>query len=102
MSFIVEGISLEEFKAFIKTEIRTAFQTVTNNQEQQQNAGDTTQRLYTRKEAATKLKISLPTLGLFSKNGTIKAYRIGTRVRYTEQSIQDALTEMKSSRFRRR
>jgi hypothetical protein len=99
---MVEGISFEEFKTFLKTEIRTAVQFVADNQDQQLNTGDTTQQLYTRKETAAKLKISLPTLGLFSKEGKIKAHRIGTRVRYTGQSIQDALTEMKSIKYRRR
>lgn len=104
MSVFIEGVSLVDLKQFMQDEIRTVIaetlQTAVGHVSSEHNMAN--EHLYTRKEAAAKLRISLPTLGQFSKNGTIKAHRVGTRVRYTEQSIQDALKEMNSVRYRKR
>ena len=48
--------------------------------------------LRSRKETAKKLCISLPTLHLFTKEGIIRAYRIGNRVLYKQEDIDNALT----------
>lgn len=47
--------------------------------------------LLSRKETAKKLSISLPTLHLFTKEGIIRAYRIGNRVLYKQEDINNAL-----------
>jgi excisionase family DNA binding protein len=49
-----------------------------------------------RKEAATILKVSLPTLGEWSKAGIIKSYRIATRVRYKRKEVIQALRQVKT------
>lgn len=51
-------------------------------------------RLYKRKEAAEKLRISLVTLDNWTKIGIINARRIGTRIYYTEKDINDALKKV--------
>lgn len=51
-------------------------------------------RLYKRKEAAEKLRISLVTLDNWTKLGIINARRIGTRVYYTDKDINDALKKV--------
>jgi excisionase family DNA binding protein len=47
--------------------------------------------LITRKETATLLGITLPTLHTWSLQGKLKAYRIGTRVRYKRNEVMLAL-----------
>jgi excisionase family DNA binding protein len=47
--------------------------------------------LKSRKETARILNISLPTLHLFTKEGNIRAYRIGNRVLYKSADIENAL-----------
>lgn len=49
--------------------------------------------LITRKETATLLGITLPTLHKWSKSGKLKAYQIGTRVRYKKSEV---MLEVKS------
>jgi excisionase family DNA binding protein len=48
--------------------------------------------LKSRKETARILSISLPTLHLFTKEGIIRAYRIGNRVLYKQEDIENALS----------
>ncbi len=52
--------------------------------------------LLTRKETAKTLCISLPTLHDWTKNGTIKAHRIGNRVLYKQEEVISALQEIKT------
>lgn len=47
----------------------------------------------TRGEVAKKLQISLPTLHSYTKDGFIRSYRIGGKVRYKADDIDKALTE---------
>ena len=49
-------------------------------------------KLLTRVETAQVLQISLPTLHHYTKRGLIKSYRIGTKIRYKFQEIEEALT----------
>lgn len=44
-----------------------------------------------RKEAAQKLRISFPTLANLTREGVLKAYRIGTRVLYSASEVETAL-----------
>ena len=45
----------------------------------------------TRKEAASNLKITLPTLRVWTKSGKLKAYQIGRRVLYRAEQVDQAL-----------
>jgi len=58
-------------------------------------------RLRTRKEVAEILGISLPTLHTWTKEGIIKAYRIGNSVRYKIEDIEQALQNIKSIKYMR-
>lgn len=48
--------------------------------------------MFTRKQTAKKLCISLPTLHDWTLEGLIRAYRIGGRVLYKLEDIENALT----------
>jgi len=58
-------------------------------------------RLRTRKEVGGILGISLPTLHTWTKEGTIKAVRIGNSVRYKMEDIEQALQQVKSIKYMR-
>jgi excisionase family DNA binding protein len=47
----------------------------------------------TRGQVAKILQISLPTLHQYTKNGIINSYRIGVKVRYKSEDVENALTE---------
>lgn len=49
------------------------------------------ERLFTRKETAVNFGISLPTLWEYTKNGIIKAVRIGSSIRYRQRDLEEAL-----------
>lgn len=46
---------------------------------------------YSRKDVAKLLKITLPTLHEWTKEGLLKSYKIGTRVLYKPLEVKDAL-----------
>jgi excisionase family DNA binding protein len=48
-------------------------------------------RLLTRKEAADRLSITLPTLHNWSKSGILQAYYLGRRIYYKEDELMNAL-----------
>ena len=50
---------------------------------------------YTRKEVVKELKITLPTLTKYVKNGVIQSNRIGNRVLFTRENIDNAIIQRK-------
>ena len=56
--------------------------------------------LLTRKDTAKFLRISLPTLHEWTKNGIVKAHRIGNRVLYKQEEVTQALHQIQTSKTR--
>jgi excisionase family DNA binding protein len=56
----------------------------------------------TRKEVALLLKISLPTLNDWTKEGLLQSYRLGTRVLYKQDEIEQSLLQRNFDKFQRR
>jgi len=54
------------------------------------------EKFLTRKEVAAKLRISLPTLGEYVKKGIIKSSKIGSRVLFEENDVNDAIRTIKT------
>ena len=54
----------------------------------------------TRKETARLLRISLPTLHEYTKNGILVGYRIGGRILYKLSEIEDVLEENSTAKYR--
>ncbi|SEA39357.1 helix-turn-helix domain-containing protein [Bizionia paragorgiae] len=52
------------------------------------------EKLLTREETAKLLSISLVTLWKYTKNDIIPAFRIGTKVRYKQSDVYNALQKM--------
>jgi len=89
-SQVFTTFDIKEFKALLNETVSDALK---SELDKILNIPQDNQKQYlTRQETAEKLNISLPTLHLWTKSGLIKACRIGTRVRYTLQDIQSALT----------
>jgi len=65
------------------------------------NKETTDLRYLSREEVATLLKVSLPTLNQYTKQGLIQGRKIGTRVLYLESDIDAALKDATSIRYRR-
>lgn len=54
-------------------------------------------RLLTKKEAAAYLKVSLPTLSKYVKDGYVKAHTVaGTRMRFLQTDLDKALVSLRS------
>ncbi len=57
------------------------------------NSAIDAEKYLTRKEVASYLQISLPTLHEYSKKEILKSYRIGSKVRYKASEVETALKE---------
>ena len=68
------------------------------NQHQQAPATPTAEKYKTRKETATQLNVSLPTLNEYTKKGLIVGHRFGVRVMYKQTDIEASLTKMNYGR----
>lgn len=58
-------------------------------------------RFYSRKEAAQLLHVTLPTLARLTKDGLITAKKIGSRVLYESDAIDNAVKENRMFKYRR-
>lgn len=54
-----------------------------------------------RQEAADILQISLPTLNTYTAKGIVKGFKVGNRVLYSDEAIQEALKDATSLKYRR-
>jgi len=54
-----------------------------------------------RKEVTELLKVSLPTLHEWTKAGWLQSYKIGNRVLYKPEEVENALTKVQSLKFKR-
>jgi excisionase family DNA binding protein len=61
----------------------------------------TGQKYYTRKEAAKRARITMPTLDKYIQEGKIKAHRLGRRVLFSEEDIKNAIEEMPFIKYKR-
>lgn len=59
------------------------------------------QRFYSRKEVAQLLHVTLPTLARLTKDGLITAKKIGSRVLYEAEAIDNAVRENRMLKYRR-
>ena len=96
---LLNGISFEQLQnkiqEIISSEVQKAVELLTP-------PADTTPEFLTRRETAKILGISLVTLHEWTKNGTIPAKRIGTRIRYSKADVYNSLKEIKTLKYKRR
>ncbi len=89
---ILQGISLDEFKELLVETVSSKFKV----EEVQSN-----QKYLSRVEVANLLKISLPTLNEWTKLGHLQSYRIGNRVLYKADEVDESLSKVKNLKYRR-
>lgn len=92
-SILIRNLTINDLQNLIRTSIREEIQILLPRK------GDP--RYLTRKETAEFLKISLPTLHEYTKNGLVKGFRIGTRILYKLEDIEQDMKSIEVSRYRR-
>lgn len=75
----------------LKNLISQTLQEVLSNTQATQKQEQQIPQYLTRKETATILGVSLVTLHSYTTDGKIKVYKIGGRIRYKKQDIENAL-----------
>lgn len=93
-NLILSTYTPEELSGIIHNAIKEAVKDIKPREQEPTN-----ERLLTRKETADKLKISLVTLGDWTKRGLIQSYIIGGRVLYKESEIEASLNKSKSIKY---
>jgi len=94
---ILIGISPEQLQDSIRTTVKSEVERIIGNLP----TPIAPPELITRKETAQILGISLPTLNEWTKNGTLPAQRIGTRVRYQRANVYASLKDIETLKYRR-
>jgi len=95
---ILSGISFEQLQDSLRTIVQSEVQKIVSGLSTPPEPGP---KLITRKETAYILGISLPTLNEWTKNGTLPAQRIGTRVRYQRAIVYASLKDVEIIKYRR-
>lgn len=95
-SIILQGISTDDLKKIFQEVLK-------ENLIREVIAKENSKRLsyLNRFEVAEILKISLPTLNNWSKSGIIQSYRIGNRVLYKADEIDQAVQAVKNIKYKR-
>ncbi|QJB41725.1 helix-turn-helix domain-containing protein [Chitinophaga oryzae] len=93
-NLVLSSIPLEELKNVISDTVRCEL----SKHLEVKSQSPKTAELLTRKEAAQLLGISLPTLLDYTKSGKITGYRLGTRVRYKREELEQSLMQIRSAK----
>lgn len=91
------GITVNDLKEIVNEAVVRANLNLKPEKPQQTSKKEYLSRL----EVAKLLKISLVTLNDWTKQGIIKAYRIGNRVLYCPIEVENSVKEVKSIKYRR-
>ena len=117
-TIILSGLTPDEFKSLIREELRgfitpntVAFGGCVDGVEFEVDLSEKSQtkqslsvpkiKYLTRGEVARFLKISLPTLYRYTKDGLLKSYRIGSKIRYKLEEVEEALKERNFTFFKK-
>ena len=84
----------EHLRPMIKAEVNNAFEAFSSQLEAKPNDD----KFYTRKETAKKLNVSLVTLTKHVYEGKITAHRVGHRVLFRAEDINQSLNKIKTVR----
>jgi excisionase family DNA binding protein len=93
---LLNGINLNELLEKIGQLIESKIGQ-SNNHLQRQNQS----KFISRKEAAGLLQVSLPTLNDWTKEGLLNSYRIGTRVLYKPEEVEQSVTQRNFTKYRK-
>jgi excisionase family DNA binding protein len=93
-NIILTPLSIEQLQNFINDAVKTGFEQTKTQEPERTN-------LLTRKQVCNLLNITLPTLWEWQRNGTITAYKVGTRLRFKENEVMSTLQRVKQVKFNR-
>jgi excisionase family DNA binding protein len=91
-NLILTPLSIEQLQSFINDAVKTGFEQTKLQEPEKTN-------LLTRKQVCNLLNITAPTLHEWTRNGTISAYKVGTRVRFKESEVMNTLHRVKQVKF---
>lgn len=91
---ILNGVSLEGLLSKIEQLIDAKIGVLPTNAKEQSS-------FLSRKEVARLLKVTLPTLHDYTRQGWLKAYKIGTRVLYKEVEVMQSLEKLSSLKYKK-
>jgi hypothetical protein len=94
-SIILQGINTDDLKKIFREVLEE-----TKKESKPKESGKKPVYL-NRFEVVELLKISLPTLNNWSKSGIVQSYRIGNRVLYKLEEIEDAIQSVKNLKYKR-
>jgi len=60
------------------------------------NSAKKDEEYLTRKDTAKTLGVSLPTVDAYTKDGILKGYRVGSRVRYKKHEVEASLNQIRT------
>lgn len=95
-SIILQGISTDDLKKILREVLEES-----NQKESKPKQSLKPISYLDRFEVAEMLKISLPTLNNWSKSGILQSYRIGNRVLYKQDEIDQAVHAVKNLKYKR-
>lgn len=87
----------EMLEDIIKSSLDTAIQEFYQKKE----SAIARKKHHTIKETSTELKVSTLTVRNYIERGILKAFKIGNRILITNESLEKAMSEVKSSRYKR-
>ena len=90
---ILTQLSIEQLQNVINNAVQTGLAQFKPTQPEQTN-------LLTRKQVCEILNITAPTLHEWTKNGTVTAYKVGTRVRYKQTEVLNTLQRVQRTKNR--
>jgi hypothetical protein len=93
-SVIIQGVSLEELTSLIAETIESKLNRLKSPPSENID-------YLTRKETADLLRISLPTLHLYTRNGQLKGYKISSKILYKRDEIEASLVEIEALKYKR-
>jgi len=91
-SILIRNLTVEELREIIRITVKEEIQEASTFKKKE--------TIYlTRKEAAAFLKISLPTLWAYTRTGRINGFKMGSRVLYKLEDLENNLNEIVASRY---
>jgi excisionase family DNA binding protein len=93
---LLQGLGLNDFKNLISEALDERLALTSSKDSNNSNLD-----YLSRKEVSLLLKISFTTLHDWSKRGIIQSYRIGNKILYKRNEIEQAITQVKNLKYKR-
>ncbi|MBC8181549.1 MAG: helix-turn-helix domain-containing protein [Bacteroidales bacterium] len=94
---LLHSTSLKEFQEIIGSLIEEKLQNF-----KPESPKSTNDEYATRRDVCDRLKISLATLHYYTKDGTLKGYRIGGRVLYKWAEVEQSVKRIETIKYKHR